>query len=265
MAQDVIPLAKRRRLADLYVRGKELEIDDGSGEGSVVVWVHKISPLENKNAMDLANAARARLMAARFAEDDDQIRLALSSEAEMSGLFSSRETICDYIYSAELLKARQSHEAELGADEEWSKNDYLEGLRTSWHGTDDTEGLKDKYALNPEDPEAAPVFAELKRFVQHVEELLERDRGRFRREEDRTTDQELRHRVIDMLIENEADQVWYSEYKKQQVFYSVREPSLHEQRYFQSVEELDKLDVKVLKTLMDTFEEVNVEPAEGKD
>lgn len=261
-----VDFPRRRRLSDLYVRGQEVELgDDNEDEDPVVVWVHKISPLENKQAMDQANAIRARLMASRFVRDESEVRLTIFSEAEMAGLFVDRNRMIDYVKDAEVTQARMTIEAQLADDEEWSKNDYLEGLRESWNGEGADGGMRKRYAMDPEDPEAKAVFDELKRYVEKVEELLERERKRFRREEDRTTDQELRNMVVDRLIESEADNVWYGEFRKRQLFYAIREPEAHDQRYFSQVEELDMLDEKVVAMLLDKFDEVNVSPAEGKD
>ena len=262
---EVVDFPRRRRLSDLYVRGQEVELNDGEDADPVVVWVHKISPLENKQAMDQANAIRAKLMAARFVCDESEVRLTIFSEAEMAGLFAERGRMIDYIKDEEITQARMSIEAQLADDEEWKKNDYLEGLRESWNGTEDDGGMRKRYAMNPEDPEAKAVFDELKRYVEKVEELLERERKRFRREEDRTTDQELRNQVVDKLIESEADNVWYGEFRKRQLFYSIREPEAHDQRYFQSVDELDMLDEQVVGMLLEKFDEVNVSVSEGKD
>lgn len=260
-------VAKKRRLADLYVRGREIMIDDDSDDGDdpVFIWMHKISPLENKEAMDQANAMRARLMAARYAGDEDEMRLSLSSEAEMAGLFADSDTMSDYIHGADLARVRQSAEAEIGAEDEWSKNDYLDGMRKAWHGESETDGLKHKFAMDPHDAEAEPVFTELKRFLGLVEVRVEKERQRNRREDSNTDERTLRKKVIDLLIENEADQVWFAEFRKRQLFYGTREPEDHHIKYFSEVRELDMLDPKVIKQLMDAFDEVNVDPAEGKD
>lgn len=260
-----IDLPRRRRLSDLYVRGIEVELNDDEDNDPVKIWMHKISPLENKQAMDQANAIRAKLMAARFVRDESEVRLTIFSEAEMAGLFSDRNKMIDYIKDGELTQARMSIEAQLADDEEWKKNDYLEGLRAAWNGEDEDGGMRKRYSLNPEDPEAKAVFDELKRYVEKVEELLERDRKRLRREEDRTTERELRDLVVDKLIESEADNVWYGEFRKRQLYYAIREVDDHTQRYFNTPDELDTLDDKLIPLLLEKFDEVNVAPDEGKD
>lgn len=266
MSEDKVDLSRRRRLADLYVRGKVVELtDDNDEELGVSVWVHKISPLENKRAMDQANTIRAKMAAARFADDEDEFRLALAGSAEMAGLFDSRPDMIDYIKSEEISRARQTIEAELGDDEEWSKNGYLEGLRESWYGEEIGKGLREQFALNPDHAEASAVYKELVRFIDSRDALLEREKKRIRRDEDRTTDKELRHMVVDALIQAEAENTWYSEFRKRQLFYSIREVTDHQERYFKDVEELEELNEIVVTKLLAEFDLVNVEVGEGKD
>ena len=61
---------KRRRLADLYVRGKEVELNDGSGE-PVVVWLHKLNGVDRESCLRRANAAKARFMIEADHEDSE--------------------------------------------------------------------------------------------------------------------------------------------------------------------------------------------------
>ena len=52
---------KRRRLGDLYVRGRELAPDDGSGE-PVKIWVAKLNEVDREAALRRANATKARYL-----------------------------------------------------------------------------------------------------------------------------------------------------------------------------------------------------------
>jgi uncharacterized protein YdiU (UPF0061 family) len=199
-------------------------------------------------------------MAARFSDPDNEIRLTLSSEAELAGIFESRDDMIDFIRDQDISQTRLTLEAQVADDEEWKKNNYLEGLREAWN-----DGLRERFKVDRDDPEASRVFEELKRYIDHVEQLLEREKRRFRREADRETDRELRNEVIDRLIERQADTLWYGEFRKRQLFYSLREPTDHKQRYFADPEELDRMEDVVVDQLLAALDSVNVSAQEGKD
>jgi hypothetical protein len=256
MAKANIPA--RRRLSDLYAKGKEVKIDDGNGQ--VVVWLQKLSPIEQKQAMDKAHAARARIVAVRKANDEDERRMAFLTEAELDGLFNERSLMIEFICGEQIQKLRLSHESELAFSDEWSKNDYLGGLKDAW-----SDGLNNTFNEDPENVDAQQVYKELQRFYEDVENLVARDKKSILDEYDHTPDDVLQRKVVDMLIESQADQEWVEVFRKTQLFYCVREPDSHSDRYFDSMEELDYLDPRVVSDLSREYDELMVESSEGKD
>jgi hypothetical protein len=69
------------------------------------------------------------------------------------------------------------------------------------------------------------------------------------------------HRVIDMR----ATEEFAREFRRQQLFYAVRDPVNHRMRYFERVAELDDLDDELRTYLYEQYEDLMVDPTEGKD
>jgi hypothetical protein len=151
-------MLKKSHLKDLYRRGKELRLDDGDGEATV--WLQKLSPVDHATAVSRASAARARALMSRNDPDSDDY---MSAYGAVIGSGVERETLIRYINLPELGNKEMIIEAEMAAEEEWSKDDYLQGLRDAWNDT-----LELRYALEPDDPECKRVFAELTRFADAV-------------------------------------------------------------------------------------------------
>jgi len=61
---------KRRRLSDLYTRGTDLEIDDGTGD-PVPVRLQKLNEIDREAVLRRANAAKARDLIDSDNEDSD--------------------------------------------------------------------------------------------------------------------------------------------------------------------------------------------------
>lgn len=250
---------KRRRLTDLYVQGEVLTLDD-TKEDPIAVWIQKITPLEQREAVTKAGAARARIMLLQFKDFDNDDRLALLSQAQFQGLAKDREQMIEFLCGAELSRMRLSHESEIGELEEWSDHEYLESLQQAW-----ADDLFEKYALDPEDKEAANCFAELKRFDDQVTKMLDSDRRAFKRDYATMSDEQIVNKVVDLLIEAEADDLWISEYRRWNIYYSTRETENHAERYFETRKEIDQLQPVILGQLINAIDNLDVERTEGKD
>lgn len=250
---------KRRKLSDLYVVGKELTFDDGSGEDAVSVWVSKISPIEQRNAVDAAAAERARVLLYKKLPEEDPIRLRFQDQLnEMDGF--NREVLVGFLISSKLYEAELSAESRLGAEEPWSKDDYLKGLQDLW-----LNEMQDRYMENEEDEEALRVYTELKKFADEVKEAIAEDESVLRVQYEETSLDELRSKAINQLIETEADFAWMNEFRRQQIFYATRTPEDHKIRYFEDRSEVDEIDDEVFGRLLTEFTSLTVDVLEGKD
>lgn len=250
----------KRHISDLFRKGKRTFLDDGSGDEGIPVWVESLVSLELKQAMKAASAARARVKALTAATSDDERRMAYVSEQEMDGMTFDRESLLNFLAAADTAKSRMSHEAELADEDEWKEEGYLEGLMDSWNN-----GLQDKWLIDNDDEEAAPVYDELARFAATVKERVDADRDQYVRDHTEDSTEELFDRVVDILIEADAENVWFEEYRKQLIYLGTRQINNHRQRYFSTREELDECDGRALKLILAAIDELNVEAVEGKD
>ena len=254
---NVTSLSRRRRLTDLYIRGKELSLNDNTDEEPIVVWVSKISPLENRDAAERASQVRATILAAKYLDDHDDGRIQYLDQLSELG---DRDNIINFLILPKLQEAQLSHEAELASEDKWSKDNYYASLLESWNS-----GMAEKYQENPKDTEAKKVFSELTKFANEVEKRVDADRIDLQSTYDIKSDEEIRREAIDRLIDTESDFAWLAEFRKWQIFFAVREPGSHKDRYFLQKEEVDALDPRILAEIVNTFLEVSVDSLEGKD
>jgi hypothetical protein len=243
----------RRRLADLFVVGREVVFDDGNGE-AVKVWLQKISPLDHQNALRRANQARARVLA-RQLSDGSEWDISVAEATEMK-----REDKVNYLVMDEITGRIPAWEAELGSEEEWSKDGYLDGLKDSWE-----DGLSRRYQEDPTDEEAVHVFAEITRYTQIVEQRIDDEKEALTRDYEQRTDEEITHKVAEKLNQSKGDIAWLNEFRRCEIWLAVRDPRDHNKRYLESREELDMCSQEVLLRLLDEYREMSVDVTEGKD
>lgn len=248
---------KRRRLADLYRKGREVTFDDGSGE-PVVVWLQKINPVDHETVLRKANAARARLLMYRNDRDSEEWQAAYNEALD----FGTRDMLVEYLIQPELAKRERGVEAELAEEEEWSKDDFIQGLHDAWNDGDNA--LKYRYAEDPEDPEAKRVFAELKKFADIVNTQLEGIAEQLRRDYEGVDEEELRQTFSNQFLEAKANSVWLTEYRRSQLFLATRYPEDHGRFYFESRDEIDSLEDEVFIPLVNAYESLIVDVTEGK-
>lgn len=252
---------KRRRLADLYVQGKELLVNDGAGE-PVAVWINKLNDVDRDSIIRRANAAKARHLMDSRNEDSELYQGAWGQVSE----FEDRSALVAVVISEEILRFRRRVEAELGEDEEgWAKDGYLKGLVDSWFGDDDNEGLMSVHVNNPDDPEVTRVLEELNRFSQEVTVKVTIEIDRLEREWDDVPDERLWNKAAHRLLERRADEAFAKEFERQQLFYAIREPDDRRTRYFGSIAEVDELPDKIRSQLMFAYNELAVDQQEAKD
>lgn len=255
MSEVIAP--KRRRLADLYMVGKELTFNDDSDNDPITVWLSKISPIEQKDAADQATKARARLLTLKNSPIEDLI----AYEDQMESLeLIEKEEMVKFILSSKIEQAKISNEQRIGFEDSWSKDDYLNSLQTAWN-----DSLRDAWLANPDDEEARRVYDELKRFTDEVQEASKEEIEGIIAEYDHVSYEDAKRDTINKLIEAEADFAWMNEFSYYQVFYSVREIDDHKVRYFESVDEVKCVDNRIIVEIISAYRDMTVEGVEGKD
>lgn len=253
-------MAKRRRLGDLYVVGQEMTFDDGKGE-PVVVWLQKPNPVEMESIFRRASAAKNKFQKAASNRDSEEWN-AFESQVRA---FDERTTLVDLVIHEDLAKAQVRIMSQVEAEDEWSEDDYLQGLYDLWIGQDEEQGLQLTFATDSDHPEAKRVHDELTRFDGQVRELLEAEEERLRSSWDAAPDDELYVKATEALLKRELERHFVAEYERQQLFYGVREPTDHGKRYFATLEEVDQLPSEVNVQLRLAFGALMVDLQEGKD
>jgi hypothetical protein len=76
---------------------------------------------------------------------------------------------------------------------------------------------------------------------------------------------ELVRKAVHELLKRRAEEVFMTEWKRQQMFYCVRDPGDRRKRYFGTVAETDDLDDRVHTRIDNECTALFVSPTEGKD
>jgi hypothetical protein len=245
-------MAKKRRLSDLYRRGKEVTFDDGEG-APIVVYLKKLNDIDHGRAVRRANAARSRVLC----RTDEFSEIYDSVTAEIFDL--TVEDLVDELTNDDVARKNAVIEAQHAALEEWADESYLQGLQDSWE-----EDLYAVWVKDPEDPEAKRVFEELKRFAAEVDEELEAYGAQMRADWESKSEEALREEVIQRRIKQLGDVAWLQEFRRCEVWLSLYEAD-KTTRYFQARDEVDDLSPAVLIRLVREYQEIAVDPLEGKD
>lgn len=249
----------KRRLTDLYVLGKEITFDDGGGD-PVVVYIRKMSPVDQENSIRRANAARARFLSASHDPDSDVTKDLLNQAMDLG----DKADLIDFLNVGKLATIRAAKEAELADEEEWKKDGYLQGLYDAWN-----DGLDLVHALNdmndPKTEEAVRVFNEMKRFMDEVDESMVEDMGVLKDTMEAESILKLQEEVAKELVDLNANSAWLREYRRCEVWFCTKEVSDPKKRYFVSREEVDELPSEVYNRLVNEITGLVVDPVEGKD
>ena len=255
---NVIKLPQNRRLSDLYVTGEEVEFDDGDGP-ALKVWVQKLTPAEIQKAIEAARPAKSKVSTIKRKDNDSPEKWAFYDQIEAAEMYEPIDLIL-FLIQPKLNEFRISTESKIADEDEWSKDDYLEGLQEAWR-----EELYERYLEDPEDPEAKRVFDELMRFQEKVDADVEAEEKEMIYELQHLDYSTLADRVVNKLIDDKGDQALVDEFRKYQLYLSVREADDHNKRYFQSREEIDTLPAVVYNKLQMAYIDISVDSLEGKD
>lgn len=244
-----------RRLTDLYKLGKEIRFNDDEDEEPIIVWLRKLSPIEHEKALRRANSARVITMSQKDHPESEEFQSLLLDVAVLS-----REQKIASVIAEDVMKRRQARESELEFDEEeeWSKDGYLKGLKDAWD-----DGMSQRYAEDPEDPEAKKVFEELKRFNSTVDELMEQEEEVMAREFETNSDEDLNIKMAKKLVELEADSAWLREFRRCEIWLSVRTQD-RKSYYFENREEVDELSIEIVNRLIEEYQGMITDPTVGK-
>lgn len=247
---------KKRKLSDLFRKGQDFTISDGENE--VTVYVRKLNPSEEETAVRKANAARARYLASCKDHESETFLATLSDLLDFD-----YEALLDYASADELVRLAGAIEEEYASADEWANEDYLQGLYETW----EEGGLKDRYFEDDdkEDEEAQKVWAEIERYNKGLEDLLDKERQKIKREYSKMPEDELRDMMAERISKMQADLVWLVEHHKWEVYLGTRDSADKKTQYFDSRDEVDELAEEVLEQLVNAYRKMTVEVDQGKD
>lgn len=251
---------KRRRLSDLYVIGRPVNVGADTDE-PVEVWLQKINPVQHEDALRRSNAARTRTRTYGKDRNSDDYLEAVANVKD----FASREVLIDLAIAEELRLRRSRIEAEISAESEWADDDYLQGLVDAWEGSEGNPGLKERWVEDPDDPETLRVHTEIERFDERVKALVDVENEALRRDFENIDEAVLLDKAVARVMEQRAVNAFVVEYENWQLYYAVREPEAHATLYFLSIDEVRSLEEQTKEILLINYRELAVEQTEGKD
>lgn len=256
-------MAKRRRLGDLYVVGKEITFDDGGGD-PVKVFVQKLTPLDQEGALRAANAKRSTTMSklrdknsAEYGIIDDEIQ-----DLEKDDLIS-------ILVATDLSPRAQEVEAKISSEGEWAEDGYLEGLVEAWDS--ELSDLYHSYSSAEDVPEdkaddyasAVRALDELNRLQDEIDETLAAEKEDLEDTYKSFDLDSLQEKVIKLRLDAAANSDWFSEFRRQELFYATRDPQT-KKLYFENRSEVDTLSLEVLGKLVSEYKALEVDALEGK-
>lgn len=251
-------MPKVRKLSDLYVVGQEVTLDDG--DGAIKVWVQKMSPIDHETALRRANARRAGVLSMNRMKDESNTEDRNVLLNQLYDLAPDTDSVIDFLVADKVSRLVAAREDELASEEEWSKDDYIQGLRDSWN-----DDMYERFVTDPDDEEALGVKNEIDRFNKTLEKILEGEKRSARKEFVGWTEEKLVNKALEKMVESEADMAWLGEYRKCELWLGVRVDEKTKLRYFDKREEIDQLSAQVLSELMQAYQGLNVDVIEGKD
>ena len=246
----------RRRLTDLYSRGEEFKIDDGEGE-PIVLWIRKMTPADAELAYLKASAKRASFLAMGKEDPPSETYVALRSEIDQF----SKEHLVLWNTTTEMLKIEPQVEARVSFLDEWSKEGYLRSLQERVEDPDFSRKAEEL----PEDEEVVRVTSELERFKAQVVAEVERERSSVERQMEDTSIEELGDKVLQSMLESQADQAWLSEFQKCQIWRCVFDGVNRQERVFVSREGVNELQAEAVARISEVIDRIHVPDQEGKD
>lgn len=250
---------RRRSLADLYVQSTTVDVPVPDGEEPMQVLIVKMSLPERETLVRKANKKKAQTLLMARDKESDHYQNLLAEVIEWP-----TETLTEWSIMEALSEMETSQKHRLMAEDEWANDDYLEGLFDAWN-----DDLKERYEDDPEDEEAAKVFAELNRFTEQLQARIDTERQEMVAVQGAKTRGALEDETVGSILKLEAEQAWAQEARFLKLYYSARQPTdgpvRKAPRIFETLDEVKETHESILKLLDDAYEELTVDPLEGKD
>jgi len=245
-----------KRLTDLFKVGRKVVFEEG--DTVIEIWLQKLIPSETAQAIDRASAKRAKFLTVKSASADEEA--VEYQRSELRRIYTTRDEQLSLAAAEDLARAQESVEAEIAAEEEWSTDDYFNGLKEAWESE-----VEARIQEGSESPEDQRVFAELKRFNDQVEKAYSEREADILRDFKSLSETALEDKAFSVFVDGQADGVWLREYRDCQVWLGTRDPADHSKLYFRDRVEVSSLSMEVLGKLISEYVELEVPPPEGKE
>jgi hypothetical protein len=279
-------MPKRRRLGDLYVTGQKVPVNDDSDFDPIEVWIQKLNPLEQENALRRGSAERAKWLALSKNRESDAW---LAQWSDIHEFTESRDDLLHMALREEIAKIRAKAEAEVTAEERWSKDNHLQEVFDAWHGTTDTitdgaptaeddepterdsdgetEPLRISILRGEEDHRyaaAVAIEAEIKAWGEQVEETVKAEKERLFADHASLDEDALLDLATEKMIEQKANTMMLDEFQTQELFYAVRDVDDHSKKYFGTRDEVASLQPPIREKILNVYRGLYVDQQEGK-
>lgn len=245
-------VADRRRLTDLYARGEEVDLGD-----KFLVWVRKMTPADAELCYVKASNRRASILSmARSSEPSEMYE---TLKLDVSAL--PVDTLVDFLSANEMSDRAPIVESQIAFKDEWHKEGYLESLRERY----DEDSFRKKMLEDPEDEEVKRISAELTRFNEEVLEEIDKVRKDVEADLREQSEDKLRERTIEGMLEVQANAAWLAEFARCQVWRCCFYADDHRERVFPTREDVDEVQGEILQRLSSVIDKIHVPDMEGKD
>jgi len=247
-------LEQRRRLTDLYARGEEVALDD---KGEIVVWVRKMTPADAEVAYLKSSAKRSSVLAMAKQETPSDLYEMMKGEVALL----TKESMVIWLSTNELSDQTALIESRVAGEEEWSEDRYLESLRERFLDDD----FQAKLEENPEEDEVARVVGELTRFQDQVQEALNDFAHESEAALNMESEEDLRERVLENMLETQANAAWLAEFARCQVWRCTYDNEDHSSPIWPQRKDVDEVQGELLAKITAVIDRIHVSDAEGKD
>jgi hypothetical protein len=275
MAEKELPIGgPQPHLSQMFTAGK-LHTVVYPGKPEVEVWVARPNSQQSDKAQRLARVARARRFRELTSKDSDE---AMALDVQMGEM--QKAQVVDTLLDRTSRKREQQAYNEVlysedhGSDWGSSGSKYLELLdatiqrmeeiqkyNVEMEAAETPEGI-----INPtEDEELTRLNAEQSAFEAEVRERLEPITEAERIEISALGIDKVRRNLRDAMVEAECDVLWFSTFRIEMVFYSIRYPDKHGKLYFENSDQLADLPESVKGQLFSAYEDVDMGAEQTKN
>jgi hypothetical protein len=243
----------RRSLEDLWNTGKEYDISP-SRDGSATVFVRKLGPAQQSQAVRMANADRSKLIVS-LKDKESERYLAAYAEA----LLLERDAKIEQLAQTEIAESRDKIEQEISENSEWADEEYLQSLIDSWENGLLEEWLKGE---GNRSEESERVWSEIQRFNEEISKKLEGHLKRAKASIEHLEDEELNERVAKAEIEYEASVAWMRTFRLYQIMFGVQ--TVEREQMFDDIKQVASLPAELFARLVECITELNTPSVEVK-